>query len=262
MTRKNYSLAHPIVITGLVIVGAVVLAWAGLSGGWLKTQVLPESIPSPITLPVPGPSVTPIPVAAALTARPTITKVEPDHAIAEQSNHVPITLTGTGFVDKCLIRLLFLTRLDAECEYENETTVAGDIPADQLLMPGIAKIYVRNPDNKMSERKRFFVINPEPDITSISPTTKKRDNEQFEIIITGDGFTKGGYGSRVQFILPFGNNRWQTALPDLVRVKSNTEISFKTYANISGNYKLRVMNPEINNKGGGRSSERTLTVTP
>lgn len=54
MPRKNYSLAHPVVITGLVIVGAVVVALAGLSGGWLKTQVAWPINPPIITILIPS----------------------------------------------------------------------------------------------------------------------------------------------------------------------------------------------------------------
>lgn len=85
MPRKRRRTLSPLFVTGLVIVGAVVLAWAGLNSGWLKTQTvssdlaLVSNMPTPTLPPTPPtttymmpPTSTPMP-APTYTFMPTPT---------------------------------------------------------------------------------------------------------------------------------------------------------------------------------------------
>ncbi len=158
-----------------------------------------------------------------------------------------LILNGTGFTRTSIARVNGQDRLT---DFVSETTLAAQISATDIAAGGELQITVFNapPGGGTSNVLILSVRNPEPRITSISPTTGVAGSIGFALIVNGAGFTPSS-------VVRFNGLDLQTTFI------TNSQISAAVPAaaiTSGGIFPVLVINPP---PGGGSSNVVTFEIT-
>lgn len=179
---------------------------------------------------------------------PTLTLLSPNVAPARRATDapVPLTVTGTGFVNGAVV-LFGAETLSAT--WVSATELTTTIPAAQLGTPGNVGVTVRNPDNQNSNALQFTIQPVTPTLNSISPTSTVAGSATFTLTLNGSNFLPGA-------TVLFGAQ----PLPPSLGSISNTEITVTVPSALvatAGSISVRV-----SNLGDALSQPQTFTVVP
>ena len=186
---------------------------------------------------------------AAPNPVPTITSLSPSSVPMDNGDTI-ITLTGTGFVPNSQAFLNPGPRLLTTYVSSTELQALVDINNSLIGGPwGSFEIYVTNPPpgGGTSQEVTLTVVAPNPQITSISPTSIPAGSYGFVLTINGSNFFQGTY--IVWNNSPFGG--WVTSVSSSQLVLSVPEFLIAT----PGTVAITLYN------GSSESNAATLTIT-
>ena len=143
------------------------------------------------TLTVTNPSGTAITQSATVTVNPvpaaTITSLSPSSATAT-GDAFSLTVNGTGFLSGATVQW---TGSSLSTTFGNSTQLIASVPASLVKAVGSASITVINPGAAASNAVSFPINQPEPVITSLSPTSAAAGGAAFTLTVNGTGFFLG-----------------------------------------------------------------------
>jgi hypothetical protein len=193
---------------------------------------------------------------------PTVSSVVPNSATAG-SNAVPITVTGTNFVNPT-------TTLDANypgstialvysgpsaglvslpTTVVNATTAIATIPATYLSAAQVLNVAIVQPGGAQSNSVPFAILGPS--ITSVTPSTVTARPTAVALTVTGAYFLASGYGTPVQSTILISGSAASTTFG------SSTSLSTSTAFATPGTIPIQVENP-----GGSVSNTVNVNVLP
>jgi hypothetical protein len=143
-----------------------------------------------LTNPAPGGGTTAAQVFTVNNPVPTLTSVAPTSGVLGQS--VNLVLTGTNFIAGSIVN--FGANADAGGVVSNGgNTLTITIPAAQLNAAGPVNITVKNPapGGGTTAAVVFTINNPQPTISSLSPSSANAGGAAFLLTINGTNFVSG-----------------------------------------------------------------------
>lgn len=158
-----------------------------------------------------------------------------------------LNIGGSGFIRSSVARV---NGVDRPTTFVSDTALEAQIPAEDIRSGGLVQITVFNslPGGGTSNPLVLTVQNPEPRITSLSPTSVVARSVEFELVVNGTGFS--------------GNSIVRLNGADLPTtfISSSQVSAIIPAASIAspGTASVTVFNPS---PGGGASSSRNLTIT-
>ena len=125
---------------------------------------------------------------------PSITSLDPP-SILFGAPILTLTVQGTDFADVAVVRW---NGTDLVTTYQSPTLITAVIPKALMAVANVAGVAVFNPPNDinatgggLSNIVDFFVYNPQPSITSITPNQALSDGTGFTLTVTGSNFING-----------------------------------------------------------------------
>lgn len=192
--------------------------------------------------------------AGGLSAEVVFTVANPAPSITDFSpSQMPVnggdftlTVDGANFVPSSFIRF---AGIDRATTYVSSTQLTAVIPGSELQVAGTRTVRVVTPDpgGGIAGPLTFYVTNPTPTLTEISPSQVFAGSSSFTLTVTGTNFVAGS------FIRWNGLDRPTTYISDTT-LTCNVPIFFLTnpgYANIT------VWNP---GPGGGETAPLTFSI--
>ena len=178
----------------------------------------------------------PVPIATALT---------PSSATAGGSGFT-LTVTGSGFVNGAVVRW---NGSDRVTTFVGATQLTATVLSTDTVSSVVETVTVFNPtpSGGLSNGLSFTVVNPQPAITNIIPSSKRAGSPAFTLTLSGSGFVAGSvvrWNGLDRPTTPGGATQISAAIPAL-------DVASKGTATIS------VFNPA---PGGGTSAGATFTV--
>ncbi|MGH9838638.1 MAG: beta strand repeat-containing protein [Blastocatellia bacterium] len=175
-----------------------------------------------------------------------LTSISPSNVNAGGSGFT-LVVGGSGFTRTSVVRVNGQDRLT---DFVSETTLAAQISAADIAAGGELQISVFNgpPGGGTSNILILSVRNPEPRVTSISPTTGVAGSIGFALIVNGAGFTPSS-------VVRFNGLDLQTTFI------TNSQVSAAVPAAAiasGGTFPVLVINPP---PGGGSSNVVTFEIT-
>jgi len=170
-------------------------------------QLAGYTAPLSITTPAPGGGTSNTVTMGILYPTVSLTSVTPATTLVNGSG--AITLTGNNF--RCVYNgstcyigyptattttIVQVNGTPISASWVNGTTMTAAIPSSFLTTAGTLTVTVQNPDTPgfgggSSDFVTFTVQNPEPTLTSISPTTIQAGSPSFTLTATGTNFVSG-----------------------------------------------------------------------
>ncbi|MFA5185252.1 MAG: IPT/TIG domain-containing protein [Patescibacteria group bacterium] len=198
-----------------------------------------------ITNPAPGGGTSVTQTLTVHNADPMLSSISPSSKTIGDAQFT-MTLTGTGFNSNSQAKLGGSNRTTS---FVSPTQLNVTIPATDMADVGTASITVENPapGGGTSAGQTFTVNNPAPTLSSISPSSKNKDDAQFSMTLTGTGFS-----SNSQAKLDGSNRTTAYVSPTQLTVTIPA-----TDMASAGTYDITVVNPA---PGGGTSGVQTFTV--
>jgi uncharacterized repeat protein (TIGR03803 family) len=127
------------------------------------------------------------------TPAPYILDISPDSALVNSAS-VPLTVNGQYFQSGATIYFSFEFGAPVALmptTFVSSTELTATIPSALLSMPGLALVFVTNPDGTTSDPAVFFIDNPLPVLSSLSPTSTPAGSAAFTLTLQGSGFVAG-----------------------------------------------------------------------
>ena len=126
-------------------------------------------------------------VVPATIPAPTLTSVTPDSAPAGNAA-ITITLTGTNFINGSQVQW---NGTPLTTSHISPIQLNATVPAILIASAGIANVTVFNPapGGGTSGSVTFNIRNPQPSITSLSPSTLPAGSPAFDLTVFGTGFS-------------------------------------------------------------------------
>lgn len=117
---------------------------------------------------------------------PALNSISPSTVIAG-SGDTTLTLTGTGFAQQSTVTL---SGTSLTTKFESSTQLTAAIPSAQLANAGVFPVTVvtPSPGGGTSNAVDFTVLNPAPQINSISPSTVNAGSGETTLVVSGSGF--------------------------------------------------------------------------
>jgi hypothetical protein len=236
------------------------IMWNGsaLTTQWLSNSALstviptslisnPETVSIAVYTPAPGGGTSSALSLSVVNSVPVISAVSPIFASVGHAA-MTITVTGSKFAKTTAVRWNGVT---ITTTYVSSTEVTALVPASDLKTAAKAAVTVFTPApaGGTSSSVTFYVGNPLPILTSISPTTALQYSSGLTLTVTGSDFVSGAtvYWNGAKLVTTFVS---ATRLTAAVAASNLTT---------SGNVSVAVVNPAPT---GGTSTVQTFTVTP
>jgi hypothetical protein len=208
------------------------------------------------TLPMTYSNITSSPIAISFAPTgisnpvPSITSFSPASATAGGAA-MTLTVNGSNFVPGAKVYFSGRGRVTT---YVNSTQITANILPSDIANGGTGVVFVFNPlpGGGVSGSSEFPVIDPIPNLTSISTTSVLAGGAVFTLTLSGTDFQP------TSVVTLNGTPQTTTFLDDyeLQIAISPAEIA------IPGTISVGVTTPQINGIGGGNSATLPLTVTP
>ncbi len=182
---------------------------------------------------------------------PTLTSISPN-VLPVGSGSFTLQVTGTNFVPGAVVQWNGANRVTFPPS-GGGTQLTAQIPASDILSPGVAAVRVVNPTpgGGASNTVNFTIAtpNPIPRITTINPTSVQAGSADFDLAVNGSGFVSAS-------VVRINGNPLPTTFI------SSTQLTARiTSANIPnpGAASITVLTPA---PGGGASGAAILQITP
>ncbi|MFZ0285493.1 MAG: FG-GAP repeat protein [Terriglobales bacterium] len=176
---------------------------------------------------------------------PGIGSLLPDQALAGGLAFT-LTVNGGNFIPKSKV---FWNGTQLTTTFVNSAELTATVPAHNIRTAGTASVTVVNPPpgGGTSKAKTFYINNPVPSLTSLSPSSIKAGSPGFTLTINGSGFVTTSQAS-------WNKSARTTTYYNAGKVKAQILASDITKA---GTAKVRVTNGK---PGGGNSNVLTFTI--
>jgi hypothetical protein len=177
---------------------------------------------------------------------PGIGSLSPDQALVGGPAFT-LTVNGSNFVSSSRV---YWNGAKLTTTYVSNEALTASVPASDIKMAGTASVTVVTPapGGGTSNAETFYINNPVPSLTSLSPSSIKAGSPAFALDINGTGFLTTSQAS-------WNGSPRTTTYVTSVKVKAQI---LKSDVAKAGTAKVTVSNPS---PGGGKSNALTFTIT-
>lgn len=228
----------------------VVLAAGGCAEGEPRAPMLEADAGSTTTEepnePLPNIDDKPTPKNPDEASAPEVDAVAPNKATVG-SVGPSIIVTGNNFVPRSIVQL---DGAPLATSFVSVTELRATIPSGKLTSVGTLRISVGTapPGGGASKEVTFSVVNPEPQLTALSPLSVLAGASATELQVTGASFVEGAK-------IVFGMTDLATTFTSSTELKATIPSGLLS---TSGSYPVTVVNP---GPGGGTSSPISFTIS-
>src|SRR5574337_1840277 len=182
--------------------------------------------------------------ANAMAATPTTTGLSPSSTMAPGAAFT-LTVNGANFVNGSTVQWNNTNKITT---YVSDTQLTASILATDVATAGSFAVTVMNPTDGGSNTQDFWVNNPVPTITSISPTSIAGSGPAFTLTINGTNFVSASMA------------KWNGAFRTATYVSPTQITTLISAADIASMGTVTV-NAFNNLPDGGTSADQTFTIT-
>jgi streptogramin lyase len=197
-TATQGSPAISLTVNGSLFNGGASVKWNGValattfvSNGQLRAGIpaadLTQVVTASITVTNPDALTSNSLAFTVLPAPPVLTSLSPSSA-RQGSGASALTVNGNYFRSGATVKW---NREPLTTSFVSGSQLQAAVPASDLTSPGMANVFVVNPDGSTSNAAPFTVLAAPPTITSLSPSTATQGSAAISLTVNGNYFHSG-----------------------------------------------------------------------